>query len=236
MFARGLKAKMAITIAMLLFVAMVLIDIVIVVTTQNEIVRAEVSKGDILLARLQDDLIDTCLWENIGSHSASKIKIMNILDEAGVSCALILGRDGGELCFGEKQCPEQKKLVGFTRQAILSGKKTVNFSGKIWGIFWKQNRNLIISLPLFQNSTPVAGASIVLPLEGIYERLRRSQKIFLVYIIINTTILALAGIYRLSKVYFQPLTRLARRAEEYGDDDEFIFTVRKEDNELNTLS
>jgi signal transduction histidine kinase len=235
-FARGLKAKMAITIAMLLFVAMVLIDLVIVVTTQNEIVRAEVSKGDILLARLQDDLIDTCLWENIGSHSASKIKIMNILDEAGVSCAMILGRDGGEICFGEKQCPEQKKLVGFTRQVILSGKKTVNFSGKIWGIFWKQNRNLIISLPLFQNSTPVAGASIVLPLEGIYERLRRSQKIFLVYIIINTTILALAGIYRLSKVYFQPLTRLARRAEEYRDDDEFIFTVRKEDNELNTLS
>jgi signal transduction histidine kinase len=235
-FARGLKAKMAITIAMLLFVAMVLIDLVIVVTTQNEIVRAEISKGDILLARLQDDLIDTCLWENIGSHSASKIKIMNILDEAGVSCAMILGRDGGEICFGEKQCPEQKKLVGFTRQVILSGKKTVNFSGKIWGIFWKQNRNLIISLPLFQNSTPVAGASIVLPLEGIYERLRRSQKIFLVYIIINTTILALAGIYRLSKVYFQPLTRLARRAEEYRDDDEFIFTVRKEDNELNTLS
>jgi hypothetical protein len=36
-FARGLKAKMAITIAMLLFVAMVLIDLVIVVTTQNEI-------------------------------------------------------------------------------------------------------------------------------------------------------------------------------------------------------
>jgi len=235
-FARGLKAKMAITIAMLLFVAMVLIDLVIVVTTQNEIIRAEMSKGDILLARLQDDLIDTSLWENIGSHSSSKLKIMSMLDEAGVSCALIMGRDRGELCFGEKQYSAQKKLVDFTRQAILSGKKTVNFSGKIWGIFWEQNRNLIISLPLFQNGTPVAGASIVLPLKGIYERLRRSQKIFLVYILINTAILGFAGIHRLSKVYFQPLTRLARRAEEYRDDDEFIFTVRKEDNELNSLS
>ena len=176
MFARGLKAKMAITIAVLLFVAMVLIDLVIVVTTQNEFIRSEVSKGDVLLARLEDDLLDTCLWENIGSHSASKAKIVNMLNEAGVSCALIMGRDAGELCFGEKQCPAQKKLVGFTRQAILSGKKTVNFSGKIWGIFWKQNRNLIISLPLFQNRTPVAGASIVLPLEGIYERLSAASK------------------------------------------------------------
>ena len=122
---------MAITIAMLLFVAMVLIDLVIVVTTQNELIRAEISKADILLAGLQDDLIDTGLWENIGSHSALKMKIMSIFDEAGVSCALIMGRDGGELCFGEKQCSAQKKLVGFSRQAILSGKKSVNFSGKI---------------------------------------------------------------------------------------------------------
>lgn len=236
MFARGLKAKMAITIATLLFVAMVLIDLVIVITTQNELIRAEVSRGDILLARLQDDLIDTCLWENIGSHSAAKARIMNMLSEAGVSCALIMGRDSGQLYFGERQCSTQKSLVTYTEQAVLSGKNSVHFSGKIWGVFWEQNRNVIISLPMFQNNEAVAGASIVLPLDGIYERLRQSQKIFLIYIFINTAILAIAGIYRLSKVFFQPLARLAKRAEEYGDDDEFIFTVRKEDNALNTLS
>jgi signal transduction histidine kinase len=57
-----------------------------------------------------------------------------------------------------------------------------------------------------------------------------------IYLLINTVILTFIGIYRLSKVYFQPLARLARRAEDYREDDEMLFSVRKEDNELHTLS
>ena len=236
MFARGLKAKMATNIVVLLFVGMILIDIVIVVTTQRDLIRAEISKGDLVLSRLEDDALATSLWENIGIHAESKAKMSKILYEAGIACALIMGKDQGQLYFGENKCTTDNELVKYTRQATLSGKKTINFSGKVWGVFWKQKQNVIISMPLRQGSVAVAGTSIVLPLEGIYKSLKRSQKIFFVYILINTAILASAGIYRLSKVYFLPLARLASRAEDYRDDDEFIFTVRKADNELNTLS
>ena len=236
MFARGLKTKMAVNIAVLLFVAMFLIDIVAVVTAQRDLIQTEISKGDFLLSRLQEDLADAPMWLNIESYSGAKAGIMNLLDEAGVSCALIMGRDSGHLYFGGTQCNQQNELKKFTRQAIVSGERVIHINGSIWGVFWKQQRNLLLSLPLSQNGTSLAAAGIVLPLDRIYERLRRSQKIFFAYIMINTAILAFAGIYRLSKVYFQPLARLARRAEEYRDDDAFIFTVRKEDNELNTLS
>ena len=57
-----------------------------------------------------------------------------------------------------------------------------------------------------------------------------------IYLFINTVILTFIGIYRLSKVYFQPLARLAQRAENYREDDEMLFSVRKEDNELHKLS
>ena len=57
-----------------------------------------------------------------------------------------------------------------------------------------------------------------------------------IFLFINTAILTFIGIYRLSKVYFQPLARLARRAEDYREDDEMLFSVRKEDNELHKLS
>ncbi len=237
MFARGLKAKMAVNIVVLLFVGMILIDLVIVITTQRDLIRAEISKGDMVLSRLEDEALTIALWENIGSHPECKVKIGNLLSNAGVTCALIMGKDSGQLYFGKKNCTADNKLLKYTRQATLSGKKTTNYSGKGWGVFWKQNQNVIISMPLRQNSVAVAGASIVLPLEGIYKSLKRSQKIFFIYIILNTAILASAGIYRLSKVYFQPLARLASRAEDYrDDDDQFIFTVRKADNELNTLS
>ena len=108
--------------------------------------------------------------------------------------------------------------------------------GTTWGVFWKQRRDLILSEPLLQNNQAVAAASIVLPLEGIYQSLRRSQKMLFIYLFINTVILTFIGIYRLSKVYFQPLARLARRAEDYREDDEMLFSVRKEDNELHKLS
>jgi signal transduction histidine kinase len=49
-------------------------------------------------------------------------------------------------------------------------------------------------------------------------------------------ILTFVGIYRISKLYLQPLARLAKRAAEYKEDDDIIFLVRKEDNELNRLS
>jgi signal transduction histidine kinase len=237
MFARGLKTKIAMNIVMLLIVAMILINLVIVATTQRDLIRAEISKGEMLLSRLEEYALDNSLWENIGSNTESKARISKILDEAETGCALIMGKNNGQLNFGKDSCTTENELIKFTRQATLSGKKAVHYSGDMWGVFWKRKRHVIISLPLFQNGDAVAGISIVLPLEGIYKSLRHSQKIFLIYIFINTAILAFAGIYRLTKIYFQPLARLASRAEDYRDDDEeFIFTVRKADNELNTLS
>jgi signal transduction histidine kinase len=236
MFGRGLKTKMAINIAILLFMAMFLINIVAVVTAQRDLIQAEISKGDLLLLRLQKNLVDTPLWRNLESHSGSKARITQLLDETDAACALIMGRDSGQLYFGENQCDQQNELDKFTHQAIVSGKRVIRSNASIWGVFWSRQRNLILALPVIQDGTSLAATGIVLPLDRIYERLRRSQKIFFVYILINTIILTFAGIYRLSKVYFQPLARLARRAEEYRDDDVFIFTVRKEDNELNTLS
>jgi signal transduction histidine kinase len=237
MFARGLKAKMAMNIVILLVMAMILINLVIMVTTQRDLIRAEISKGEMVLARLEEHALAANLWEDIGSHSESKARIRKILDEAGINCALIMGKNSGRLYFGENLATHDKDLTNVTRQATLSGEKVMNFSGRVWAVFWKQHRNVIISVPLIQDGKTVAGASIVLPLEGVYESLRNSQKLIVIYILINAIILASAGIYRLSKVYFQPLARLANRAEDYRDDDEeFIFTVRKADNELNTLS
>ena len=58
----------------------------------------------------------------------------------------------------------------------------------------------------------------------------------MIYLLINLTLLTFIGIHRISKLYLYPLARLAKRAEDYKEDDDLIFAVRKEDNELNRLS
>ncbi len=236
MFIRGLKTKITFNIAILFFVAMLLINIVTVMTAQRDIVRKEVSRGQFILSTLETDLIKSLSLDSDLSSSASRAKVNRLLTEAGVSDALVLGKNNERFIFGNSPGALPDQLIKHCLNAIRSKKQEAIFFGTTWGVFWKQRRDLILSTPLRQNDQTLAGAGIVLPLEGIYHSLRRSQKMLFVFLFINTAVLTFIGIYRLSRVYFQPLARLARRAEDYREDDEMLFSVRKEDNELHKLS
>ena len=236
MFARGLKAKIAINIAILFFMAMLLINVVTVMTAKRDIIRKEASRGFFILSTLEEDLLRSLHFERDPGANTSRAEVNRLLTEAGISSALVRGRNDEMIHFGTGAEPLQNELMRRCAQVMQSRKQATNFVGTTWGVFWKQPSDLIISTPLLQNGHALAGVSIVLPLNGIYKTLRRSQKILFIYIFINTAILTFIGLYRLSKVYFQPLARLARRAEDYPEDDEMLFSVRKEDNELHKLS
>ena len=236
MFARGLKTKIAINIAILFFIAMLLINVVTVMTAKRDIIRKEASKGFFILSTLEEDLLMSLHFDQDPGANKSRAEVNRLFAEAGISSALVRGKNKEMIHFGASAEPLQNELVRRSGQAMQSRKQATNFVGTTWGVFWKQPSDLVISTPLLQNDHALAGVSIVLPLKGIYKSLRRSQKILFIFLFINTAILTFIGLYRLSKVYFQPLARLARRAEDYQEDDEMLFSVRKEDNELHKLS
>jgi two-component system NtrC family sensor kinase len=235
-FIRGLRTKIAFNIAVLFFVAMLLINIVTVMTAIRDIIRKEASRGYFILSTLEADLIKSLNFEPLGTPPISRANVNRLLNSAGVSGALVLGKNNEKIYFGAGPPALQVELMKRCRIVMSTDKPATHFFGTTWGVFWKQSRDLIVSAPLRQNNQALAGVSIVLPLEGIYKSLRHSQKMLFIYLFINTAILTFIGIYRLSKVYFQPLARLARRAEDYREDDEMLFSVRKEDNELHKLS
>ena len=236
MFIRGLKTKIAFNIAILLFVAMLLVNIVTVMTAQRDIIRKEVSKGQFILSTVKAELIRSLKFELERSPTSFRADVFRLLTEAGVTSALVFGRNNERILFGDMPKTLQEELMKRSRKVMRTKVQETNFFGTTWGVFWKQRRDLILSAPLLQNDEALAAASIVLPLEGIYQSLRRSQKMLFIYLFVNTLILTFIGIYRLSKVYFQPLARLARRAQDYREDDDMLFSVRKEDNELHQLS
>jgi two-component system NtrC family sensor kinase len=235
-FPRGLRTKIAFNIAILFFVAMLLINVVTVMTTRRDFIRKEAASGYFILDALEADLLNSLNFESDLSGSNSRTKINNLLAEAGISSALLLGSNSRRIFFGDSSKPLQEQMLKRCRKVIQAGKKETNFFGTTWGVFWKQPSDLVLSSPILQSDRAIAAVSIVLPLKGIYRSLRQSQKMLFIYLFINTAILTFIGIYRLSKVYFQPLARLARRAEDYREDDEMLFSVRKEDNELHRLS
>ena len=236
MFIRRLRTKIAVNLAVLLLLAMILIDLVSMVTVRRELIRSEVAKANLLLSLLEADLQNTSFGNGGPVDLIPGSLLKNMINNSQIGNALLMASSGETSYLGGPSEISEKKLVDYAKQALSTGQETNHFFGTTWGIFWKQKAKLIVSAPLKNNNIIVGGVSIVLPLESVYNVLRHSQQIIFIYISINLAILTYVGIYRISKLYLLPLGRLAKRAEDYKEDDEIIFSVRKEDNELNRLS
>jgi len=236
MFIRGLRTKIAFNIAILLFLAMLLIDLVTIVTVKRELIRSEVFKANVLLASFESSMLGGVLRDRRSPNSSPSSMLAKMVNDPQVAGTVVLGRNGEQIFVHHLPAVSPVRLAQLTQVAMSSGKKAIHYSGTAWGIFWKQNTNLTLSAPLIKNGATIGGISIVLTLERVYQALRNSQKIFFIYLFINLGILTFIGIYRISKLYLQPLARLSKRAEDYKEDDELIFAVRKEDNELSRLS
>ena len=236
MFQRGLKTNIAITLAVILFLGMALTDFIMVIMTQQDMIRHEIDNGNQIISAIEARISNFDENENNEKQLNKLDDIRIMLDEAGFSCALILDVDNNPIYVDDKKCIVEDDLVLLAKQSIESGKQKSQFLGTTWGVFWKQRRHLILSSPLFKNGRIVAGAALVFPLERIYEIHRHSQYLLFLYMLVNTAILTLIGLYRLSMSMVKPLNRLVKRASEYSDDDEFFIMSEKEGNEFNKLS
>ena len=73
-------------------------------------------------------------------------------------------------------------------------------------------------------------------IEQLYKNHRKIQNISFAFVIVGSFLFATLGTYQLTRSYFKPLQRLAKRAETYQDESYPFFSVRKEDNEFSLLS
>ena len=236
MFYRGIKTNIFINIAVLLVLAMILINFVIIIAVQNILIRSEISKGNFLISSIENELINFDKTGKIFSDLDFKAKLNKMLNESGFSCAVILDRKEDQVYFNGKSCDLQDEIKMLAKRAVQSGEKITEFLGTSWGVFWKQSRFLIISAPLFRGEDIIGGAGVVLKLEEVYGQLRHTQRLIFIYMLVNAVIFTFFGLYRLSKVTVKPLNRLIKRANEYREDDELFFLYEKDDNEFNKLS
>ena len=236
MFFRGLKAKIALNIAVLLLAAMLLMVLVVLVTVKRELIRSEVHSATILLASIEENLINGLSPGETFSGLIPESLITRMINDSLISHALVLGSKGERCYLGAKSKTSMDELHGFTQKAISAGEQKVHFMDISWILFRKRNPRMVIATPLKKNGTILGGVAIELPLDRVHHTLRRSQQFLFFYIFINLIILTFVGIQRISKPYLQPLARLAKRATDYKEDDDLFFSVRKEDNELNSLS
>jgi two-component system NtrC family sensor kinase len=213
--ARGLKTKIAINITMFLLLGMLSIDLVTMMTAQRNLIRAETAKGKAVARLIGDYLRTHPIWEDFSQQADAKAHLGRTLAEAGASCFFLLNRNQQQMSFGAGLCGSPEEILANLQKTLTSGSDNVFFTGSTFGFFWMQHEYLVVTTPLRENGDIIAGFSLVFSLDAIYDSLRHSQQMLLVYIFVNTAVLAFVGIYRVFKLYLQPLARLAQRAEDY---------------------
>ena len=134
---------------------------------------------------------------------------------------------------GQRLQTELEKMV---YQTLQNGSVITKKYGSIIGLFFFQHQFVVITYPVKAEGKTVAAGGIEFQLDEIYYEYNRIQKIAVIFVVINSFFLAFIGNHQLTRIYYRPLKRLAKRAETFRDEDNLIFSVRREDNEFSVLS
>ncbi len=235
MILKSLRTSISVNLAFLLLLGMLLINFVMLIVSQEVLINAEISKGRHLLQFMakmvgyHHDVGESQppdqLW---GEYLAPTLR------EAGVSCFVLIGPKGRSR-GAEAECASGEELLQLADLAASDGVGSISINSSIRHVFWRQPGYILIAEPLVAEEGGW-GAALKMPLETMYTILRRTQHIFLIYILVNTAILTVLGIYRLNQVAVKPIQRLVTRAEEYRDSEDAFFLLEEEDNEFSKLS
>ena len=102
MFARGLKAKIAFNIAILLLVGMLLIVLVTLVTVKRELIRSEIFRANILFASLEENFMNVMAPATAPSELITESFITKLINDSQISKALVIGNNGEQCYLGGK--------------------------------------------------------------------------------------------------------------------------------------
>lgn len=236
MAARGLKAKIAFNVSLLLLISAVITDVLVIVIVQNVMVRAEIAR--------QRGFLDTAghlfltAFENGGEAAIDqKEKTMELLfRQTGLRAVLLLDSAGKALYRRYDDTYSADLLRRATAKAFQDAAVNQQDLGLVWATFWWHPKAVLVGAPLYKSTRLYGSIAAVVPLTPIYGNLRRYNRPIFLYIIINTGLLTLVGLYRIFRIYLRPIDRIVRQADEYTEDNDILFVFRREDNELNRLS
>ncbi len=233
---RGIKINIAFNIAIILLMAMLLINIVVVITVRKNLTIDDVDRKFRLLAALERHLPRDA-GDGAGAD-LSKLKLvfedhLNAMDGAR---GVVRPVKGKAIHLGPANRFPIRELESITRIAMMSGEKKARINGSPWNIFLGSPDEILVAAPYFNGGRVVAGIGVAQRAGGVHGALRQSQKVVLWYIIINIFVFSFLVLYRISRLFLDPVKRLSRRAEVYKVEDGVFFPVQKDANEIKSLS
>ncbi len=237
----SLRTGILAQLTLLILAAMLLINVVMVKSAERDLIAAKVRSGHLLV-----EAISQVFGRPARSSEAVpagrdpgpefRRNLVQLLTKTSFSDATIVDAQG-EVVFPAASSFDTVRSNAYrAREAMETGSSLVDFAGAVWGVIWLSPREVRISAPLRVDDRIVGGLTVTGPLLPIYQELRQSEKIILIYILLYTLTLVIVGIHLLSRMVVSPLQRLVRITAEYKGGGAIPSSREQTENEIGRLS
>jgi len=222
----SLRTGIVTYLAFLLLCAMLLINVVMVKFQERDLIQAGIRTGRVLTHALEQMVgyeLETGerAWPRGISGPAFEKALASLVRAAGFKEALVLNREGTRALRTGTGVGAEEGELSLARQALASREWSVDFYGTTWAVIWLAHRGVTLSAPLFFRGRLVGAAAMKMDLRPLYSTMRKTEKVILLYIGLNTILLVLFGIYLLSRTVVKPIHRLLRITEEFKGGEPF---------------
>lgn len=233
---RGIKTKIAFNVAILVLLSAIITDVLVVVVVQSILVRQEVDQSRKILKAIGHYILDRDT-DGQQTPSSAELNTAGQLASATHLTTVQVTDQPGHTRYQQKNALYPvKMLTGATQYTLDREEQTVQNVSMQWSGFWWHPQAVIISIPIQMKAQFRGAATGMCSLSPIYQQVSRFNKPILFYIVINTLILTIIGLYRIFRLYLRPIDRIIRQADDYHEDGDLFFAFRQEDNQLNRLS
>jgi len=221
--------------------AMLLINVVMVEFAKRDLVQAKVHSARLLIRALEQNLVQLSGFRqrdlaDLVSEIQYEKSLTRLLDEGNFSGAVIVGSRGEPLVAAGSITGANTLDSVLARRAMETKMGSINYSGSAWGVIWLSNKEFRISEPVLFEGRSLGGITITGSLTPIYQALRKSEKIILFYIILDTMFIVLVGIYLLSRIVVKPIHNLLHMTDAYQGGEIALLFDETSRNEIARLS
>ena len=227
----SLRASVIAQLSFLIVAAMLLCDVVMIRFAERDLIRARVTAGRMLSRAIEGRASAS------GGRLALEEAARGLLEEGGFDSVTVVGRNGDVIAeAGAHREPGFPSRRASAAQSARTGREQVEFLGRTWAVIWFGPESILVSVPARIGGRTAAGISVRGSLVPLYGDLRASQRVVLLYILLDTVILAMAGMVLLSRIVVRPVRKLLEMTEEYTGGDFLVPLEATSGSEIRQLS
>ncbi len=215
-----MKIRLTLTIAALLLISMLLVNLVLMLLWQRNAVQREAKHDLALLTHLQQRIQQT----------GATFFPCAVFDIEAKDCQLAI------LFQGKGENSNLPPLMVSALKQSISGSPISHSSFSLAGILKGTPPLLASAQPLVQREKIIGAVGIIRPLNSVLQELWQAEKMVLIYIVFNLLVLGTISFFRINSLIIRPIERLVELAGQYDNREMTWFASDDSGSEFQRLS